>query len=224
MPHAPEKPCTLSSLLPAKTFIGTSSILRYGGRFLYGVRPPRREGSLVVIELTGIGGGLEVDDESVTEALLREVREEIGCSVRLVPCAETVVVHGPERTERTHLQGKELPAAVVLRGHRTPPQQPWHRESQGTSCIVVYLGEVEGRPRPSRELSAVIWLHPAHVVNTAREDVPLMTLLESGAELVEAKPGSLPRTGWVRLTDSQEALVLALRDDAFFYYERMLNG
>jgi len=102
---------TLSSLLPEGMFTGTSLILRQGKRFLLGARPSKREGSLDVIELTGIGGGLEAKDPSVTAGLLREVREEIGCPVRLPfapegedptgwPCAETLVVRGWKQVER----------------------------------------------------------------------------------------------------------------------------
>ena len=89
---------------------------------------------------------------------------------------------------------------------------------------MVFFGEVEGNPWPSRELPAVLWLQPAQVVSTAREDVPLKILLQEGAELLEARPGSLPLAGWVRLTDSQEALIFALGDDALPYYEGMLKG
>ncbi len=56
----------------------------------------------------------------------------------------------------------------------------------------------------------------------ALETVPLGRLSSSGAELVEGEPGLLPETSWVRMTDSQEALVLALGEDALTYY-RMLG-
>ena len=39
------KPQHLSDIVPDDIFVGTSLILRQGGRFLYGIRPPRAEGS-----------------------------------------------------------------------------------------------------------------------------------------------------------------------------------
>ncbi|MFQ5341398.1 MAG: hypothetical protein ACE5F6_07605 [Anaerolineae bacterium] len=72
------------------------------------------------------------------------------------------------------------------------------------------------------ELPALIWLTPQQVVDTARDDVLLCQLLDAGAELVEARPASMPHTAWVRLTDSQEALALALGYEALSFYRALL--
>ena len=48
----------LTDIVPDDIFVGTSLILRQGERFFYGIRPPKREGSHSILELTGIGGGL----------------------------------------------------------------------------------------------------------------------------------------------------------------------
>jgi len=215
---------TMSSLLPRGMFIGTSLILRQGAQFLYGARPTRREGSLALVELTGIGGSLEAEDESVTAGLLREVHEEIGCPVKLGACEETLVVRGPEQVECVRLQGDERPAAIVFRGHRTPPHQPWHKTHQGMGCVAVFFGELAGQPWPSMELPALVWLTPEQVVQTAREDVRLSILLEAGAQLIEIRAGIISKRVWVRLTDSQEALVLALGDRSLPYYRDMLRA
>lgn len=214
---------SITDLVPAGMFVGTSLILRHNGRLLYGCRPPGIEGSRQIIELTGIGGAVEEEDESLTAGVLREAHEEMGCGVRLVPCCETIVVQGPDHIERVALQGEERPAAVVFRRFRTPPHQPWHEDSAGEACLVVFLAELDGEPWPAMELPALMWLRPAHVVNTAREDVPLRALMDSGAEPVEAKSGSMPETAWARLTDSQEALALALGDDARTFYEGLAD-
>jgi 8-oxo-dGTP pyrophosphatase MutT (NUDIX family) len=214
-----QQPKSLSHLVPEGTFVGTSLVLHRGGRFLYGVRPARAEGRRRVAELTGIGGALEQEDGSLTDGVLREAAEETGCSVRLLPCGETVVVRGQDRVENVALQGEERPAAVVFRRYRTPPHQPWHEDNQGEACLVVFLGELNGHPGPVMELPALMWLTPVQVIQTARQDVPVGMLLDSGAELIENESGVLPGTTWVRLTDSQEALVLALGDDALSFYE-----
>ena len=213
----------LSDIVPDGMFLGTSLILRQDDRFLYGIRPPRAEGSRQIIELTGIGGGIEDEDESLVAGALREAQEEIGCGVRLLPCLETIVVRNQDDVERVALQGSERPAAVVFRYYRTPPHRPWHEDNQGEACLVVYLAELDGQPWPTMELPALIWLKPVHILETARHDVPLNKLLSSGAELVESESGLLPEQSWARMTDSQEALTLALGDDGLSFYWQLLK-
>ncbi len=55
-------------------------------------------------------------------------------------------------------------------------------------------------------------------LETAHRDVLLGKLLDSGAELVESEPGLLREQSWTRMTDSQEALALALGDDGLSFY------
>jgi hypothetical protein len=228
--HGPT-PQRLPDLLPEDTFVGTSLILREpkvslrrSCKLLYGLRPARAEGARMILELTGIGGGMEEEDGSLTAGALREAREEMGCTVRLLPCDQTVVVRGPDRVERLSLYGEERPAAVVFRHHRTPPHQPWHAEHQGEACIVVFLAELSGDPRPAMELPALMWLKPEQVVEAAARDVAMRILMDAGAELMERAEAPLPKTAWVRLTDSQEALTLALGKDALAFYEAMLKA
>ncbi len=213
------RPRCLADLVPAGMFVGTSLILCRKGRFLYGLRPPRPEGERLVAELTGIGGHMEAEDRSIAAGALREAQEEMGCAVRLVPSTETVVAHGPGRVERMALAGGERPAAVVYRRYRTPPHEPWHERNQGEACLVVYLAGLAGAPHPAMELPALIWLLPAHIVATAQRDVPLAELLAQGAELLTDPARPLPPDLWLRLTDSQEALVLALAGAAQPFYE-----
>ena len=212
------KPQHLSDIVPDDMFVGTSLILPQGGRFLYGMRPPRAEGSRQIIELTGIGGGVEDEDESLIASVLREAQEEIGCGVRSLPCSETIIVRSRDNVERVTVQGSERPAAVVFRYYRTPPHQPWHEDNQGEACLVVFLAELDGQPWPTMELPALIWLEPVHILETAHRDVPLNKLLSSGAELVEGESGLPPEQSWARMTDSQEALALALEDDGLSFY------
>jgi hypothetical protein len=53
--------------------------------------------------------------------------------------------------------------------------------------------------------------------------VPLRRLVNSGAILVEKTPGAMPLAAWARLTDSQEALALALGDAALAFYAGLMN-
>ena len=74
------------------------------------------------------------------------------------------------------------------------------------------------------ELPALMWLKPEQIVEVAARDVAMRTLLDAGVELLERVGAALPRAAWVRLTDSQEALALALGEDALAFYEAMLKA
>jgi hypothetical protein len=71
------------------------------------------------------------------------------------------------------------------------------------------------------ELPSLIWLEPVHILETARYDVPLGRLLSTGAALIIGQSGPPPETSLVRLTDSQEALALALGDDTPAFYQSL---
>ena len=211
-------PRQLEDLIPIDSFVGTSLILRQDGRLLYGMRPIREVQKRPLIELTGIGGGIEEVDETYASGVLREAREEIGCGegagagcrVKLLPCDRTLVVRGQEQMEWAKLQGPQRPAAVVYRHYRTPPHRPWHASNRGQGCLIVFLADLEGQPCPTMELPWLLWMSPEQVLETARRDAPLSDLLGDGAELVLGPMGAPPDASCVRLTDSQEALGLAL--------------
>ena len=212
---------SLQSLIPKDIFVGTSLILRRDKRFLYGIRPPFSQASFQILELTGVGGALEEQDETLTAGVLREAREEIDCPVEIVACQDTLVVRGKSNLEWMSFEGQEKPVAVVFRRFRTPPHQPWDDDNRGEACLVVFLADLKGQPRPAMELPALIWISPSQVVEAARKDVPLQKMSTAGAEIIERVPGSLPRQALVRLTDSQEALVLGLEADALRFYQEL---
>jgi hypothetical protein len=214
-------PRTLDEFIPQNMFVGTSLILCQQGKFLYGLRPHKLEGQISVVELTGIGGKLEKTDESPAKGALREAQEELACHTCLLPCEETLIVHSQSKIERVHLNEREKPAAVVFRFYRTPPHQPWHKDNQGEACLIVYLAKLDGQPYPAMELPALIWLTPVQVVQTAQQDIPLKKLIETGASFIEREPRSFDIHSVVRLTDSQEALALALEDKAIAFYQTL---
>ena len=211
---------SLADLIPADAFVGTSLILRQGERFLNGIRPVTQAGDVQILELTGIGGGLEEADHSYAAGARREALEETGSEVAIVDCAATWLVRGRDQVEQISLSGDQWPAALVYRHHRTPPHQPWHPDNQGAAWLIVFLGELLDEPVPAMELPWLIWLSAGQLRQTAHEDVPLRDLLTGGAELISRPGDPLPPTAALtRLTDSQEALVLALAERAVEVYE-----
>ena len=215
------KPLKLFNIIPDNIFVGTSLILRQGNRFLYGIRPVRQVEGRQILELTGIGGGLEDEDKSLSAGAIREAREEIGCRVDLISCPKTLVVRNLKDVEQITIEGDEHPAAIVFRNYRTPPHKPWHEDNQGEACLIVFVAEIEGRPWPTMELPHLIWLKPEHILETATDDVPLGRLVNSGAELIVGDLGFPPRSSWVRLTDSQEALAIALGKTTLSFYSSL---
>jgi 8-oxo-dGTP pyrophosphatase MutT (NUDIX family) len=212
---------TLSDVIPHDLFIGTSLIIRQGNRFLYGIRSTKQAAGRKFLEITGIGGGLEAQDPSLFAGALRESVEETGCRVNYRPCPTTLIVRGPDQVERAALTGDERPAAVVFRNHRTPPHQPWDPVNQGEACLIVFLADLEGQPRPSMELPYLIWLQPEHILRTAWQDVHLGELLDTGAKLITGNSPAPPKSNWSRMTDSQEALAIALGEAAPSFYRSL---
>lgn len=148
--------------------------------------------------------------------------------MQLVPCDETLIVRGQQDVQWTTLRDQDCPVAVVFRHYHTPPHQPWHRDHKGRACLVVFLARLEGQPRPATEieLPALIWLDPVHILRTAQRDVRLEELLRTKAELIPTVSSryNWPHDSRVRLTDSQEALVLALREDSLGFYQRLARS
>jgi len=210
---------SLADLIPDDIFVGTSLILGRDGRFLYGIRPLKQAGGRQFLELTGIGGGLEKQDATYTAGVRREAVEETGSDATIIDCPSTWVVRGPDQVEQLALTGEQRPAALVYRNFRTPPHRPWHPDNQGAAWLIVYQGQLTADPAPTMELPWLIWLSAGQVVQTARRDVPLSDLLAGGAQLISRPAGPPPLSAATRLTDSQEALILALGDRARAVYE-----
>jgi 8-oxo-dGTP pyrophosphatase MutT (NUDIX family) len=210
---------TLDEIIPNNIFVGTSLILRQRDVFLYGMRPEQNEGKKSIIELTGIGGGVEEDDESYSAGVKREAQEETGSRVDLIDCEQTLLVRGLNQVERLNLAGEERPAAIVFRKYRTPPHQPWHQQNAGEACLIVYFGELLDHPKPIMELPWLIWLSADQVLQTAQRDVRLDELIGDGAVLFSGDNEPPQTTNWIRMTDSQEALAIALGSSFVNIYE-----
>jgi 8-oxo-dGTP pyrophosphatase MutT (NUDIX family) len=212
----------LADFLAPGLFKGASLILRQNDRFLFGIRPPKKINGLDVLEITGIGGRLEAFDSSLVDCVHREAREEIAAQIKIVRCPLTLVVRGFEDIQEIALQGDEQPAALVFRRHRTPPHQPWHINHIDTGCIAVFLADLIGPATPSPEIPYLIWLTPDQILDAARYDLALEQLMNEGAEVAVYQAQTFPTAAITRLTDSQEALSLALGEQTKSFYKSLL--
>lgn len=207
-------------LIPAGCFVGTSLIISEGGRFLFGIRAPKRRQGEVVLEITGIGGGMESWDETVFDGVQREAREEIGTQVRLAPSDETLIVQSRRKHTWVRAVGEVKPAALVFRGYRTPPHRPWHAAAQGQAALIVFRASMLWPPAPIGELPALIWLSAGQILDTAVRDVPLETLRAGGARLSVRSGERIPLGAASRMTDSQEAIAIALGEETLAFYRQ----
>lgn len=211
---------TLAELIPDDMFIGTSLLLREESesgsyRFLYGMRSVKEENNQLIYELTGIGGKLEKSDDSPGAGAIREAQEEMACAVQLVTSSKTLLIQGYNDVRLIEVAGPEKPLAIIFRHHQSPAHSPWHQFNKGKLCLVLFEGKIQGQPRPVSELPRLIWLPARLVLECSRRDVPLGELLLEGAALVPGHSGSPPLDGLARMTDSHEALALALGEKLF---------
>ena len=222
-------PRLLAEFIPKDAFVGAGLILRHRGLFLFGVRPLRWDGDRPMAEITGIGGRIEAQDNSLSAGVQREACEEIGHPVRIIPCECTLLVRGHNEQEWASISGAEQPVAIVYRYYKAPPHQPWNAPAFGQpnyrppSCIVIFLAELENEPQLTEELPALVWLTPEQILQTARQDICIGELLAAGMPIMRLRQDYPVREHWARLTDSQEALALSLDEGTLEFYNRLLR-
>jgi hypothetical protein len=211
------------SLIPEGCFIGTSLILPERGRFLFGIREPKVQAGGQVLEITGIGGGLEAHDQTITHGVQREAREEICTEVRLISSHDTLVVRSRHELQRINSGVGIGPVALVFRRYRTPAHDPWARTNQGQAALLVFQATTLLSPAPCGELHGLIWLSAAQILKTANQDVVLHDLLDGGAELTLREGNVFSKQAKARMTDSQEALAIALGQETLSFYSALMR-
>lgn len=195
----------------------SSLLIAQDGRFLLGCRPPLTERGRILLRLTGIGGWAE-GDESFSATVHREALEETGSDVRLYGWSRTAVVRSPDDVFAVAVTGEPAPVALVFRRFGTAPFDPWSERYSRVAPVAVFAGALEHEPSiaAQHEHPCFIWLYPEQMIALADSDEPLEYLLADGAEVVGAFEGE-PRLALVRLTDSIQALLVALGPRAYAF-------
>ena len=164
--------------------IGASIILKHRDGLLFEVQKQQkwveRPDGKVGIGIGCIGGGLE-EDESATDALQREAREEIGCDVEWVPCEPAFLAD--DRGNVAPLDEPAPEGAAFL----------WEVDRPGYirgARVAVFLGRPIGDPRPV-DLPALLTMDLTTLQVCAGADSTLEDLLACGASLRESQP--IPR-------------------------------
>ena len=195
-----------------------SSVLVVGeGRFLLAVRPPIVERERVLLRLTGIGGWSE-GEETFAATAIRESIEETGNAVRLIDLDQTLVVRSPDEMDLLAVSGEVAPAALVYRRFGTAPFDPWSASYRSIAPVAVYAGTFGDRPRIAAQEAHpfFMWVYPEQMMLLSDADEPLEYLLADGAELVGTVEIDMQRA-IVRLTDSIQALIIALGPRAYSF-------
>lgn len=207
----------LAELVEPGTARASSLLIVGEGRFLLAVRPPVQLRDRVLLRLTGVGGWSEGDETFATTAM-RESIEETGIAVRLIDLDQTLVVRSPEEMDLLAISGEVAPAALVYRRFGTAPFDPWSATYRSVAPVAVYAGTLGERPRITarEEHPFFMWVYPEQMMLLADADEPLEYLLADGAELVG--PVQIDRQhAIVRLTDSIQALIIALGPRAYSF-------
>jgi 8-oxo-dGTP pyrophosphatase MutT (NUDIX family) len=207
----------LSELAQPGTPRASSQLIAQDGRFLLGCRPPLSERGRILLRLTGIGGWAE-GAETFSATAHREAQEETGSDVRLFERRRTTVVRSPDDIAATEFGGEQAPVALVYRRFGTAPFDPWSEQHSMVAPVAVFAGALERLPvvAARHEHPFFMWVYPEQMIALADSDEPLEFLLADGAEILGTFEGD-PRLAIVRLTDSIQALLVALGSRAYAF-------
>ena len=186
----------LSDLIGKSTATGTALILNWNGRHVFGI--PRRDlnNGSGQLRFYGLGGKREKSDESLTDCALREGNEESHGAVSAVVSSQTTKLSRYDGTmEEIVLHGDDVTPLLVIEKQRfrgakrntnqTPDQLIY------TFC---YYGELARKPKPSREIAAILIMDDEHLKSFRRTSyTTLSDLLAMGVELLEAEDLALDR-------------------------------
>jgi 8-oxo-dGTP pyrophosphatase MutT (NUDIX family) len=207
----------LSELATAGTPRASSLLIAQDGRFLLGCRPPLTERGRILLRLTGIGGWAE-GAESFSATVHREAQEETGSDVRLFERRRTTIVRSPDDIAAAEFGGEQAPVALVYRRFGTAPFDPWSEQHTMVAPVAVFAGALDHPPAIAafHEHPFFMWVYPEQMIALADSDEPLEFLLADGAEILGVFEGD-PRLAIVRLTDSIQALLVALGSRAYAF-------
>ena len=167
-------------LLGASTRFGNGVIIHYRGRLLFAVGKEafwKTEDGALTITYTGVGGKLE-QGEGFVESTHREAVEELGTEVCLLSAKTTLVYDFDAHTKYfVALHDPVNPAIVYTKT----------LNERDTLGVCTYLATLNGEPKPSREVPALLLLSEEQL----SEDITLTKLLENGALIIEQRP--IPR-------------------------------
>ena len=175
---------------------GNGVILQWEKRFVFAIGKERfwdKTTTPWAITFTNIGGKVELG-ESMLDATKREVFEETGCKVELLPAPQTLYCTLEDREFiQYHLEDKCPPILIY--------------NTTGLS-VCVYLARTVTIPIPQHEVPALLLLPPSSL-----HGGPLEHLLQSGSILKEQMPGTILRIATLRPWGS--AALLATDFDRF---------
>lgn len=127
------------------------------------------------ITYTNTGGHVE-EGETIEEATEREVQEELGCEVTLLP-SETTYYCGLENLVLTKIPIEDKLAPILI-----------YNSSEMQMSVCVYLAEIVSDPYPQQEVPAIMYLSLSLLKGGQLE-----TLLKKGCLIKEQKFNFIPR-------------------------------
>jgi hypothetical protein len=143
MPDTGQGGLRLQDLIPPGAFVGTSLVLRRDDRFLFGMRPLKKTTGRPVIELTGIGGAIEVEDVTFAAGALREAlgspKPTMELPWLLWLCPEQILATAREDILLADLL--RAGADLVTGSEEPPPAETWTRLTDSQEGLGLALGD-----------------------------------------------------------------------------------
>jgi len=154
----------------------------------------------MIIEFAGVGGKPK-GKETLLEAVLREALEETGCEAKLRHSFKTVTLDFQRgETFRRTLKANPAPFLKTKKLIQT---------DSGPRLLYnpIWAGSLAGKPKPSAEVPALLFLTDDLVAQTAKKDIRLKDILKLGGELIEAR--HIPRNAVIKPFGTPEDVVKA---------------
>ncbi len=143
----------------------------------------------LLITFTNTGGHVE-KDETMIEATKREVLEELGCDITLLPADKTIICELENSTTILQELKDNLPPILI------------YNSKKMKMSVCVYLGIIESNPNPQMEVPALLLLPPSLL-----RGGNLKILLDEGAEIYIQDKRKIPENSLLKPFGSAKILV-----------------
>jgi hypothetical protein len=134
--------------------MGATTVLKFHDSFIFSLNKEKywKDENGLKIGFSGVGGKVE-DGESPKEAAIREVKEEVGQDISLIPFPKTIFVS--ESGEKKELAFNESPAYIA---EFISPGVPGNQNKPGYwgLLLFVFAGTVNNEPAPTEEIPGII--------------------------------------------------------------------
>jgi 8-oxo-dGTP pyrophosphatase MutT (NUDIX family) len=179
----------LSDLITPQTLAGTALFLQWEGYHVFAIPQRELQHAEEQVRFFGVGGKRQAQ-ESLIECALREGQEEIGAVVsRLDSATQTYFFKADGSIDLMHLADDSVRPRLILE-KRIHSLHGSMANQSAAYYLVAFNASLSGKPVPSNEIAAVVYLKDFHLALMRRfPHLTIADLLAQGAQ-VESQPHS----------------------------------